>query len=245
MLKKIKTKTTKTSSMLDFVLELNQKYNIKNLKLDDKAENRKLEREKRRLKNQKPLLSICFNDSKYSQSETLVRKNFKEDQENMNLKNIPEMNSKVASNNKNKTITDFFLKKNTENKLKSHIDNIPYYYNFNNSTGQLFKNVKVNSENLDKFFVKSKGKFIEFFDEVNRKNIRFPTFDEKEIKFCKSKKLPQIKLMKLDNDVMTDDEQIKDAANMLRDNLKDVIKAINSEGINYLQKNLSRKMKKK
>ncbi len=51
--------------------------------------------------------------------------------------------------------------------------------------------------------------------------------------------------MNLDNDVMTDDEQIKDAGSMIKNNIKDVIKMISSEGKDYLQKNLSRKIKKK
>lgn len=245
MLKKINTKRTKTSSMLDFVLELNQKYNIKNIKLENKADNKKLEREKRKLQNQKGLLTNFFNDNLNSQSEALMRKSFREDQENINNKNMPNRASKLSLNNNNKTITDFFKQKGSENKLKSHIDNQQNYYNFFNSANEITKNVNVNTENFNKFFVKSKGKYVDFFDEVNRKNVRFPSFDEKEFKFCKSKILPQIKLMKLDNDVMTDDEQIKDAASMLKDNIKEVIKAINTEGKDYLQKNLSRKMKKK
>jgi hypothetical protein len=245
MLKKIKSKSSKTNSMLDFVLELNQKYNIKNTKLDNKADNKKLEREKRKLQNQKSLTNNYFNDQLNSQEETLIKKNFKEDQENINHKNIPKRDLKLALVNNNKTITDFFKQKIPENKLNSHINNHQNYYNLNNLPNDLVKNVNVKSEKFSKRYVIGKGKFIEFFDEINKKNIKFPLYEEKEFKFCKSKILPQIKVMNLDNDVLTDEEQIKDAASMLRDNIKESIKAINNEGKDYLNKNLSRKLKKK
>ena len=241
----IQIKSSKKNSMLDFVLELNQKYNIKSIKLENKSENKKLEREKRKLHNQKGLLTNCFNGNINSHSETLFKKNFKEDQENINHKNILNKDTKIALKNNNKTITDFFKQRLSENKLNSHIDNQQKDNYCNDLPKNLIKNVNVNSENFNKSYVANKGKFVEFFDEVNKRNIKFPLFDEKEFKFCKSKILPQIKLMKLDNDVMTDNEQIKDAASMLKENIKELIKEINSEGKDYLQKNLSRKMKKK
>lgn len=245
MLKKINCKPSKKNSTLDFVLELNQKYNIKNIKLENKADNKKLEREKRKLQNQKGLLTNNFNGLINSQTETLFKKNFKEDQENINHKNLQNKDTKLALNFNNKTITDFFKQKLPEKKLNSHFDNTQNYYNWNNLPKDFIKNVNVNSVNFSKCYVVSKGKSIEFFDELNKRNVKFPLFDEKEFKFCKSKITPQIKLMKLDNDVMTDDEQIKDAASMLKDNIKEVIKTISTEGKDYLQKNLSRKMKKK
>lgn len=226
MLKQIKNKTKKQNSMLDFVLELNQKYNLKNVKLDDKVEQKKLEREKRKYCREKKMLVDIFNGHINTRSETQIIKNFKEDQEN-NSDIINLMSSKKSFSNK--TITDFFYKKNPAPALElRHFDKQLNYLNVNQ---EILKN-----------YVLNKGKFIEFYDELNKRNIRKWLYDEKSLKFCKSKILPQIKVMKIDNDVLTDDEQIKDAAIMLSDNLKETIKLIDLEGKDFLQNNLSRKL---
>jgi len=242
MLKKIKSKNSKTNSMLDFVLELNQKYKIKNIKLEDRGENKKLEREKRRFDNKKTLTENFFNDHSNLNPENLFKKHFKEDQENMKYKNVFNPNNTLALKSNNKTITEFFKLKSVNKSTNSHIDNKQDYNNNSFRQNNFFKNLNVNSENFSKYFAQSKGKFVEFFDELNKRCIKFTSYDEKDLKFCKSKILPQIKLMKLDNDVLTEDEQIKDATTMLKDNIKEAIKTINSEGKEYLQKNLSRKM---
>jgi len=85
-------------------------------------------------------------------------------------------------------------------------------------------------------------KKIEFYDELNRKNIKMIQFEEKDVKFTQSKILPKVKFMKVDNDVMTDDEQIKDGFKMMRNDLKETIKFID-ENKEFLKKNLSRKIK--
>jgi hypothetical protein len=85
-------------------------------------------------------------------------------------------------------------------------------------------------------------KYIEFFDELNKKKLIFDYWDEKFVKFSKSDILPKVKLMKVDNDVMTDSEQRNDALAMMRDNLKQTIKLIRGEK-DYLVKNLSKKIK--
>jgi hypothetical protein len=87
-----------------------------------------------------------------------------------------------------------------------------------------------------------KFKKIEFLDELNRKNIKMPLWEEKDLEFPKSKILPKVKIMKVDNDVMTDDEQLNDALKMMRENLREAMKFINQEN-DYLTKNLSRKIK--
>ncbi len=87
-----------------------------------------------------------------------------------------------------------------------------------------------------------KAKKIEFYDELNKKFIKMTLWEEKDIEFTKSKVMPQVKMMKVDNDVMTDDEQLGDAFKMMRENLKETIKLIN-ENKDYLAKNLSRKIK--
>jgi methyl-accepting chemotaxis protein len=83
---------------------------------------------------------------------------------------------------------------------------------------------------------------MDFYDEYNMKTVRMSQFNEKELEFTKSKILPQVKYMKVDNDVMTDSEQLKDAFNMMRENLRETIKLI-QENKDYLQKNLSKKIK--
>jgi hypothetical protein len=87
-----------------------------------------------------------------------------------------------------------------------------------------------------------KIKKIDFFDELNMKNIKMPLWEEKDLEFPKSKILPKVKIMKVDNDVMTDEEQVNDALKMMRDNLREAMKFINQEK-DYLSKNLSKKIK--
>jgi hypothetical protein len=87
-----------------------------------------------------------------------------------------------------------------------------------------------------------KIKKIDFFDELNMKNIKMPIWEEKDLEFPKSKILPKVKIMKVDNDVMTDEEQVNDAFKMMRDNLREAMKLINQEK-DYLSKNLSKKIK--
>jgi len=219
--------------MLEFVLELNQKYNLKNVKLANKAENKKLEREKRKLENKNGLRENFFNVYSNMITENSSRKVFKEDQENIIQKNMINQIPTAGFKSHNKTITEFFKLKIPENKPKNIMDNNKIY----NFPDKILENV-----NFFKNFIQSRGKHIEFYDELNKKNIKFSLFEEKDLKFCKSKILPQMKLMKLDNDVLTEDEQIKDASSMLKENIKETIKNINNEGKEYLQKNLSRKM---
>jgi hypothetical protein len=85
---------------------------------------------------------------------------------------------------------------------------------------------------------------VDFYDEYNKKTVRMNQFNEKELEFSKSKVLPQVKMMKVDNDVLTDSEQLVDAFKMMRENLKETIKLI-QDSKDYLFKNLSRKIKYK
>ncbi len=85
-------------------------------------------------------------------------------------------------------------------------------------------------------------KYIEFYDEHNKKKVIFDHWDEKFVNFTKSAILPKVKFMKVDNDVMTDSEQRSDALAMMRDNLKQTIKLIREEK-DYLTKNLSKKIR--
>jgi len=230
--------------MLDFVLELKEKYNFKKVKFEEKSENKKIEREKRKFQIQKGLQIKNFNDNINMKAESQIKKKFREDQENFNQKIIFNKDSKKSLINKNKTMYDFFKQKVPENKLNLHFSNNHKCYEYNNlSNKSLLKDLKFNTENFEKnYVISSRGKYVDFFDEKNKKNIRFPSYEEKDFKFCKSKIIPQVKLMKLDNDVQTEDEQIKDATSMLKENMKEIIKSLNIEGKEYLQKNLSRKI---
>jgi hypothetical protein len=81
----------------------------------------------------------------------------------------------------------------------------------------------------------------EFFDEFNQTYVNMPKYLEKDIKFTQSEILPPVKVMTLDNDVMTDPEQLDDASEMMKNNLLEAIKLIKGNK-NYLNKNLSRKI---
>jgi len=125
-----------------------------------------------------------------------------------------------------------------------------------NFNGKLQRNNSDNSNSITNYFKplesqNSKTRVVrplpkvykmDFYDEYNNKTVRMSQFNEKELEFTKSKILPQVKYMKVDNDVMTDSEQLKDAFNMMRENLKETIKLI-QENKDYLQKNLSKKIK--
>jgi hypothetical protein len=125
-----------------------------------------------------------------------------------------------------------------------------------NINGKLLRNNSANSNSITNYFKPLESQIsqtrvvrplpkvykVDFFDEYNKKSVKMNQFDEKELDFTKSKILPQVKYMKVDNDVMTDSEQLKDAFTMMRDNLKETIKLI-QENKDYLQKNLSRKIK--
>lgn len=81
----------------------------------------------------------------------------------------------------------------------------------------------------------------EFYDEFNQVYVSMPKYLEKDIKFTQSEILPPVKPMTLDNDVMTDPEQMGDAIEMMKDNLSEAIKLIKGNK-SYLNKNLSRKI---
>lgn len=118
-------------------------------------------------------------------------------------------------------------------------------YDGNNRKNLILVDGKQNTS-IKKFFKPlgecKMGKNIEFFDELNRKYLNLPLWEEKELGFPQSKILPKVKLMKVDNDVMTDEEQLNDALKMMRENLKETIKSINLDK-DFLSKNLSKKLK--
>jgi hypothetical protein len=98
-----------------------------------------------------------------------------------------------------------------------------------------------NKENQKKAATFPKPQKIEFLGE-NKEVFKFFKFEERNVKFTKSKILPKIKLMKVDNDVLTDSEQVKDAISMMKDNLQETINHI-KKNPDYLKKNLTNKIK--
>ena len=70
---------------------------------------------------------------------------------------------------------------------------------------------------------------LDFYDELTNKTFRIKKFKEDEVTFTHSKILPEIQWQSVDNDVRTDDEQMKDAKDMLMDWLGDTIKLIKKD----------------
>ena len=70
---------------------------------------------------------------------------------------------------------------------------------------------------------------LDFYDELTNKTFRIKKFKEDEVTFTHSKILPEIQWQSVDNDVKTDDEQLKDAKDMLMDWLGDTIKCIKKD----------------
>lgn len=198
--------------MLDFVLEMSENYRIEKVQFDSVKDQRKFTKEKGR-----GLLKMAdrvFNGHDVSRLLANGNKNFVEDKENDKPK-FQTSQKKISEGEKNLSIKNFFHSKHIPDPITS--------------------SVKILNQT-------PKAKRIEFYDEYNKKNVRMVQYDEKDFKFTKSKILPPVKWMKVDNDVMTDDEQLGDALKMMRDNLKETIKLIQNEK-DYLNKNLSRKMK--
>ena len=200
------------SSMLNFVLEMSENCRIQKANFNNGKDQRTFAGEKGR-----GLLKMAdrvFNGNDLNGISQNVRKKFQEDKENNGPKN--KTNQKSNSDlEKNLTIKTFFQTKELKNSItpsEKILDHLP------------------------------KTKNIEFYDEYNKKNVKMVQYEEKDFKFTKSKILPSVKWMKIDNDVMTDDEQLIDTTKMMRDNLKEAIKQIQNEK-DYLNKNLSRKIK--
>ena len=83
---------------------------------------------------------------------------------------------------------------------------------------------------------------LDFYDELTNKTFRIKKFKEDEVTFTHSKILPEIQWQSVDNDVRTDDEQMKDAKDMLMDWLGDTIKLIKKDD-KYLDDHILKKFK--
>jgi hypothetical protein len=251
MLKKLKNKENKikNNTILDFIMEIKQKHNQKNIKLSNRNENKKLEKDLRKLKKEKNLTENYFNENLNStfniNGQPFSIKNqsilgiYKEDKENINQLNLSYLNNKTKDDNLNTKIN-----KTSKNKIKNYNkdndndkdnDNKDKNKILNFSYGKTLKNFEEKNEN---FSNKINKKVIEFYDEFNNKKRIMTLFEEKDFEFFKSEIFPPLKFMSVDNDILSEDEQIKDAHNMLKDNLKETIK-LTKKDKKFFEKNLS------
>jgi hypothetical protein len=155
-------------------------------------------------------------------------------------KSLLKMSEKIFNGQKNSEITQNGIKRFLEDKE-----------NKNPKLTRSSENIKGPEKNLSiiNFFKPApllkptpKPKKIEFFDEINKQMVKMSQFNEKDFDFTKSSILPPVKWMKIDNDVLTDDEQLDDALKMMRNNLKEAIKSIQGYK-DFISKNISRKIK--
>lgn len=81
-------------------------------------------------------------------------------------------------------------------------------------------------------------KKMDFFEESTNKTVKIKLFKEDDLPFTKSNIMPEIQWQEIDNDVVTDEEQIKCANKKEIKWLNDTINLIQSDK-NYLLSNLS------
>ena len=155
----------------------------------------------------------------------------KAQQRNYNHK-IKKINNHFNVNNlNNKRVPLRSLSNNYTNNIINIKNNINKYNNNNN-----YKDLK-NFER--KIYTKEK---IEFIDEITFKKYRIKKFKESEIKFTKSNILPEIEWQQIDNDILTDNEQIENGYKKEMNWLGETIKKIEKNN-NYLKENIDKDKK--
>ena len=108
------------------------------------------------------------------------------------------------------------------------------------------QNIKRN--NLDKMESEEKKKVkriytnkrMELYDELTNKIYIIKKFNEDEIPFTSSKILPEIQWQDIDNDILTDDDQLKRSRKKELNWIGETIKLI-QKNENYLTENIQRK----
>jgi hypothetical protein len=80
---------------------------------------------------------------------------------------------------------------------------------------------------------------LEFYDELTNKYYRIKKFKENELPFTSSKILPEIEWQDLDNDILTEDEQIKSSKKKELNWIGKTIELIKKND-NYLKENLEK-----
>ena len=131
-----------------------------------------------------------------------------------------------------------FKKQNSDNnylhnynrKPLSSIDNIQ-----NIKRNNSFK-MEIENEKERRIYTNCK---LEFYDELTNKIYRIKKFKETELPFTSSKILPEIEWQDLDNDILTEDEQIKSSKKKELNWIGKTIELIKKND-NYLKENLKK-----
>ena len=173
-------------------------------------------------------------DNIYFSSEKDNKSYFRYNKKNSNKRELKGLNNiKRNISNFEKKNSDMFFGNNYKRKALSSIDNI--------------QNIKRN--NLDKMEIEEKKKVkriytnkrMELYDELTNKIYKIKKFNEDEIPFTSSKILPEIQWQDIDNDILTDDDQLKRSRKKELNWIGETIKLI-QKNENYLTENIQRKI---
>jgi hypothetical protein len=192
-----------------------------------------------------------FSNSGIQTRKSLIMSNFlKEFKENIYFDNII-FDNKADQRNFNHKIrnSNNFSKINNLNNKRLPLRSINNNFSYNiNIKSNFNNNLKYNNNSFlkkdfklleNKIYTKEK---IEFFDEITFKKIKIKKFKEDDVPFTKSKILPEIEWQKIDNDILTDDDQIENGYKKEMNWLGDTIKKI-EKNHNYLKENIDKDKK--
>ena len=179
------------------------------------------------LKENTSIDNIYFSSEK--ENKSYYRYN-KKNSSKRELKGLNNIKRNISNIEKKKSDTIFV--NNYKRKALSSIDNI--------------QNIKRN--NLDKMEIEEKKKVkriytnkrMELYDELTNKIYIIKKFNEDEIPFTSSKILPEIQWQDIDNDILTDDDQLKRSRKKELNWIGETIKLI-QKNENYLTENIQRK----
>ena len=135
---------------------------------------------------------------------------------------------------------------NTNNYKKQNSDNI-FLHNYKRKPLSSIENIqnirRNNSFKMEIEYEKEKiiytNRKLEFYDELTNKYYRIKKFKENELPFTSSKILPEIEWQDLDNDILTEDEQIKSSKKKELNWIGKTIELIKKND-NYLKENLEK-----
>ena len=141
------------------------------------------------------------------------------------------------------------IKKNLTNihNYKKQSSNNIFLHNYNRKPLSSIDNIQnIRRNNFFKMEIEcEKEKIIytnrklEFYDELTNKIYRIKKFKENELPFTSSKILPEIEWQDLDNDILTEDEQIKSSKKKELNWIGKTIELIKKND-NYLKENLEK-----
>ena len=138
---------------------------------------------------------------------------------------------------------------NTNNYKKQNSDNI-FLHNYKRKPLSSIENIqnirRNNSFKMEIEYEKEKiiytNRKLEFYDELTNKYYRIKKFKENELPFTSSKILPEIEWQEIDNDILTDNEQIENGYKKEMNWLGETIKKIEKNN-NYLKENIDKDKK--